>query len=101
MGSSGTGALQHVLLFLWICSISLDQSTHNGEPCKSNGGGRRQKAREAQQAGRWKGCGQWKSCKEGGQDERQEGEENAGKDDQKQEDCSRVLKPQTESFKEY
>merc|ERR1719264_1423221 len=28
-------------------------------------------------------------------------EENARQDDQKQEDCSRVLKPQTESFKEY
>merc|ERR1712062_648904 len=76
------------------------QSTQNGEPCKSNGGGRCEKAREAQ-AGCCKGCGQWKSCQEGGQEKCQKGEENAGQDDQKQEDGSRVLQPQTESFKEY
>merc|ERR1712130_595582 len=76
------------------------QSTHNGEPCKSNGGGRCEKAREAK-AGCCKGGGQWKSCKEGGQEKCQEGKENARQDDQKQEDCGRVLKPQTKSFKEY
>merc|ERR1712018_574398 len=60
----------------------------------------REKAREAQ-AGCCKGCGQRKSNKEGEQEKCEKGEENARQDDQKQEDCCRVLESQTESFKEY
>merc|ERR1712212_1139768 len=88
----GTGAFQHVPLFWRIFTTSL--------ACQSKGGGRCEKARKAQ-AGCCKGCGQWKSCKEGGQEKCQEREEDARQDDKKQEDCSRVLKSQAESFEEH
>merc|ERR1712088_1488 len=72
----------------------------NGESRQSNGGGRRQKAREAQTSCCQRSC-QWKGGKEGGQDECQEREENVGQDDQEQEDCRRVLKSQTKGFREH